>query len=122
MKTSKKRISLDLNNLSQTALVGKALSSEMRLQILKFLIERSANINEIAAQFGIPQSSAALHVKVLEEAGMISVVERPGVRGMQKVCGISFEDIYLNAFKHKEESDSRKVFRYANPICNYVDS
>ena len=57
MKTSKKRISLDLNNLSQTALVGKALSSEMRLQILKFLIERSANINEIAAQFGIPQNS-----------------------------------------------------------------
>ena len=77
MKTSKKRISLDLNNLSQTALVGKALSSEMRLQILKFLIERSANINEISAQFGIPQSSAALHVRVLEEAGMISVVERP---------------------------------------------
>lgn len=121
MKTSKKRISLDLNNLSQTALVGKALSSEMRLQILKFLIERSANINEIAAQFGIPQSSAALHVKVLEEAGMISVVERPGVRGMQKVCGISFEDIYLNAFKHKEESDSSKVFRYAMPIGNYFD-
>ena len=52
---------------------------------------------------------------------MISVVERPGVRGMQKVCGISFEDIYLNAFKHKEESDSSKVFRYAMPIGNYFD-
>ena len=39
----------------------------------------------------------------------------------KKVCGISFEDIYLNAFKHKEESDSSKVFRYAMPIGNYFD-
>lgn len=121
MKTSKKRISLDLNHLQKTALVGKALSSEVRLEILKFLIEKSANINEIAAHFGIPQSSAALHVKVLEEAEMISVIERPGVRGTQKVCGISFEDIYLNIFQHKAEHDSSKVFRYAMPIGNYFD-
>lgn len=84
MKTNKKRISLDLNNLEQTALVGKALSSEVRLEILKLLIEKSANISEIAAAFGLPQSSAALHVKVLEEAGMISVSEKPGVRGRSK--------------------------------------
>ncbi|MFR6330762.1 MAG: ArsR/SmtB family transcription factor [Eisenbergiella sp.] len=106
MKTNKKRISLDLNNLEQTALVGKALSSEAA-EILKLLIEKSANIS-IAAAFGLPQSSAALHVKVLEEAGMISVSEKPGVRGAQKVCGITFEDIYLNAFQHKmDHSDSR---------------
>lgn len=65
---------------------GKGVVFGGAFEILKFLIEKSANINEIAAHFGIPQSSAALHVKVLEEAGMISVIERPGVRGTQKVC------------------------------------
>ena len=79
MKTNKKRITLDLNHLQQTALVGKALSSEVRLEMLKLLIERSANISELAAEFGLPQSSAALHVKVLEEAGMISVIDRKSV-------------------------------------------
>lgn len=121
VKSRKKRISLDLNNLQKTALVGKALSSEVRLEMLRLLIERSANINEIAAQFGLPQSSAALHVKVLEEAGMISVIERPGVRGTQKVCGISFEDIYLNVFQHRADNDSNKVFQFAMPIGNYFD-
>lgn len=121
MKTNKKRITLDLKNLQQTALVGKALSSEVRLEMLKLLIERSANISEMAAEFGLPQSSAALHVKVLEEAGMISVIEQPGVRGAQKVCGISFEDIYLNAFKHKVDQDDSKVFRFPMPIGNYFD-
>lgn len=121
LKASKKRITLDLSNLQQTALVGKALSSEVRLEMLKLLIERSANISEMAAEFGLPQSSAALHVKVLEEAGMISVIEQPGVRGAQKVCGISFEDIYLNAFRHKTEQEGSKVFKFAMPIGNYFD-
>lgn len=121
MKTNKKRITLDLSNLPRTALVGKALSSEIRLAMLKLLIERSANISEIAAAFHMPQSSAALHVKVLEEAGMISVMERPGVRGAQKVCGISFEDIYLNAFQHTVDHADSKSFTFPMPIGNYFD-
>ncbi|MCI9143336.1 MAG: helix-turn-helix domain-containing protein [Lachnospiraceae bacterium] len=121
MKANKKRITLDLANLEKTALVGKALSSEVRLEILKYLIENSANISEIAAAFGLPQSSAALHVKVLEEAGMISVNEKPGVRGAQKVCGISFEDIYINAFQHKIDHNSSQVIRFPMPIGNYFD-
>lgn len=121
MRVNKKRITLDLVNLGQTALVGKALSSEIRLEILKYLIENSANISEIAAKFGLPQSSAALHVKVLEEAGMISVTERPGMRGSQKVCGISFEDIYMDAFSHKMNSCGGKVVQLSMPIGNFFD-
>lgn len=121
MKTNKKRITLDLEDLKKTALVGKALSSEVRLEILKLLIETSANVSEIATAFDLPQSSAALHVKVLEEAGMISTNEKPGVRGSQKVCGISFEDIYFNAFQHKLEHNDSKILRFPMPIGNYFD-
>lgn len=121
MKTNKKRITLNLVDLEKTALVGKALSSPMRLEILKLLIEKSVNISEIAAEFGLPQSSAALHVKVLEEAGMISVSEKPGVRGAQKVCGISFEDIYLDAFEHKMDHSDTKILQFPMPIGNYFD-
>lgn len=121
LKGNKKRITLDLVNLEKTALVGKALSSEVRLEILKLLIENSANISEIAAAFGLPQSSAALHVKVLEEAGMISVNEKPGVRGAQKVCGISFEDIYINAFEHKIADSGSKMLQFPMSIGNYFD-
>ncbi|MBR3643366.1 MAG: helix-turn-helix domain-containing protein [Parasporobacterium sp.] len=120
MKVNKKRITLDLLDTKKTAVVGKALSSEMRLEILKYLIVQSANISEIAAKFGIPQSSAALHVKVLEEAGMISVNEKPGLRGSQKICGISFEDIYLNAFPPADYGKSRTL-SFSMPIGNYFD-
>ena len=121
VKVSKKRIALDLRDTKKTALIGKALSSEVRLQILKFLIRQSANISEIAAEFGLPQSTAALHVKVLEEAGMISVNEKPGLRGSQKVCGITFEDIYFNAFTALEESGESRTISFPMPIGNYFD-
>ena len=121
MKANKKRITLDLENMEQTTKVGKALSSEIRLQILRYLIEGCANISEIAKEFNIPQSSAALHVKALEEAGMIMTHEKPGVRGSQKVCGIIFEDIYLNAFQHKEEKKATSTIQFNMPIGNYFD-
>lgn len=52
---------------------------------------------------------------------MISVSEKPGVRGAQKVCGITFEDIYLNAFQHKMDHSDSKEFRQIMPIGNYFD-
>ncbi len=121
MYTSKKRISLDLNDVENTTLVGKALSSEVRLNILKYLIQHSANISEIATEFNLPQSSAAMHVKVLEDAGMIIVHEKPGLRGSQKVCGIIFEDIYLNVFRHILAENKTNVIKVPMSIGNYFD-
>ncbi|BCK00463.1 ArsR/SmtB family transcription factor [Anaerocolumna chitinilytica] len=121
MKIKKKRIALDFNNKEKIVQVGKALSSEVRLDILKFLIDKSANISEIASTFQIPFSSAALHVKVLEEAGMITATEQAGVRGAQKVCGIAFEDIYFNAFRHKMNRDNMKVYHFPMGIGNYYN-
>ncbi len=121
MKIKKKRIALDFNNKEKIVQVGKALSSEVRLDILKFLIDKSANISEIASTFQIPFSSAALHVKVLEEAGMITATEQAGVRGAQKVCGIAFEDIYFNAFRHKMNRDNIKVYHFPMGIGNYYN-
>ncbi|MDF2542439.1 MAG: transcriptional regulator, TrmB [Herbinix sp.] len=121
MKIMKKRILLDLNKKQQTALIGKALSSEIRLDILRLLIEKVSNVSEIASIFNIPLSSAALHIKVLEEAKLITTQEKPGVRGAQKVCGIAFEDIYFNAFMHMNEIEKRKTYRFEMPIGNYYD-
>ncbi len=121
MKIKKKRIALDFNNKEKIVLVGKALSSDVRLDILKFLIDKSANISEIASTFQIPFSSAALHVKVLEEAGMITATEQAGVRGAQKVCGIAFEDIYFNAFRHKMDRNNIKVYHFPMGIGNYYN-
>lgn len=117
----KKRIVLNLSDEKNAALVGKALSSEVRLNILKLLVDKACNVSEISQHFGIPLSTAAMHVKILEEAGMVISKESPGVRGTQKLCGIAFEDIYFNVFAHKKSKIPVRSVIIPVPIGSYFD-
>lgn len=110
-------IRMDLDDIKGMALIGKALSVEIRLQILKLLCRGSYNINEIAEQLNLPQSSAATHVKLLEEAGLIVTELVPAVRGSMKICqrGINSLELLLQT---SLEEDGEFIDM---PIGNYVD-
>lgn len=99
-------------------LLGKALSSEIRIQILKLLDERPYCVNEIAELLQIPASSAALNVRVLEEAQLIRTELKPGVRGSMKQC-IRQEDEILLLLKENKEKKQEEII--SMPVGNYVD-
>jgi predicted transcriptional regulator len=75
-----------MENEEELCEVAKALSSPVRIEILKLLYHEGLIINEIAKKLNIPPSSAALHVKVLEKANLIRLEEQPGTRGSMKLC------------------------------------
>ena len=77
-------VSINLDDTKQLIRIGKAFSVEARIEILKLLCTQELNINEIAEQLSIPASSAAAHVRVLEEAGLITTSLKPGIRGSMK--------------------------------------
>ncbi len=107
-------------NLSQKeriASIGKALSLELRLQILNELEERTYNVNELAERLQIPASSAALHVRVLEEAGLIETELRAAVRGSMKICRKKVDGIFIDLQEESEE----KIDEIHMPIGNYVN-
>jgi predicted transcriptional regulator len=118
----KKRINLELNQPEESAAVFKALSSPVRLLMLQCLLDKSGgfNISELAEKFKLPLSTAALHVRILEEAGLIFIQEKPGLRGAQKICAILAEDVYLNIFNRKEEKQTRNIGS-SMPLGNYFD-
>ena len=68
------KLYLDFDKKKELCSLGKALSSEVRIEILKLLEQQSLNVNEIAEKLEIPASSAAMNVRVLEEAGLIRCV------------------------------------------------
>ena len=92
----------NLSQKEQLALIGKALSSELRLRILSELEERAYNVNEIAECLQIPASSAALHVRVLEEAGLIETELRAAVRGSMKICRKKVDGIFIDLQQETE--------------------
>lgn len=115
-----KNIDLNLESTEELYNVAKALASEARLEILKLLNYNSFNVNEIAEKLNIPTSSAALNVKVLEDAGLIHTELQPGVRGSMKVCSRKNDsiNIQLDTLKLHSEDNS---FYMNMPIGSFVD-
>ena len=76
---------LNLANEKELTALGKALSSETRIRILHLLGREPLCVNEIAELLEIPSSSAALNIRVLEEAGLIRTELKPAARGSMKM-------------------------------------
>lgn len=110
---------LYLDNTEQLTLIGKALSSEVRVALLKLLCRFELNVNEIAERLNIPASSAAMNVKVLEEAGLIETKLMPGVRGSMKVCYKVVDHLQISLLSNEDMAERSEIIRM--PIGNYVD-
>ncbi len=91
-----KFIQYDMDNADALCRLGKALSSPARLEILKLLYGRDLIIGSIAKELGLPVSSTAFHLRVLEEAGLISMEELPNTRGSMKLCRCSADRISVD--------------------------
>jgi predicted transcriptional regulator len=114
-----KLIDLSSCQPGQLSKVAKALSSEARIQIICELYNTSLNINEIAEKLSIPPSSAAMHIKVLEEAGLINTKQLPGERGTMKLCSRSCDQITIRLMDDTPLQST--VSNISMPIGAYTD-
>ena len=109
---------LGLNQEEELLRLGKALASEARIEILKLLRGKEMNVNEIAEQLKIPSSSAAVHVRILEEAGLLDTELRPGIRGARKICSFRGGQVCIDLDSPGEQEQAEVI---SMPIGNYVD-
>ncbi len=63
----------------------KALGEENRLSIVRLLLKRASNVNEIAESLKITQYNVSKHLRVLREAGLL-VTEK---QGQQRVYSLT---------------------------------
>ncbi len=82
-----KKLDLDINEqIDNIALIAHALSSPLRLRIIKLLGRRSMNLIELAQELSVPMSTVSLNVSVLEKANLVFSELQPASRGMMKLC------------------------------------
>jgi predicted transcriptional regulator len=99
--------------------VLKALDSLNRVRILRYLSDRNASVNDIAAALELPTSTAALHVETLEEAGLIRAELEPASRGLRKVCARMYDRIVLDLPVVEEPRE--QAVEMTVPIGAFVD-
>lgn len=113
-------VNVGQDNTDELVLVAKALGSPMRIQILEFLQDKTANVSEIAQGLGIPRATADLHISVLADAGFLEFETLPAKRGVQKVCTRSHDIVVLHVPK-APSSELLDVVTTDMPIGNFVD-
>lgn len=114
-----KHLTLSMDDTDRLYYVAKALASRPRLEILKLLYYSSLNINEIAEKLHLPASSTAMHIRALEQAGLINTEAQPGTRGVMKLCNRKKDSISIS-FNVSPEG-VREVESYSMPVGNFTD-
>lgn len=63
----------------------KALGEESRLRIVRLLLKQPRNVNELAEALEVPQYNISKHLRVLKEAGLVTLKKE----GQQRVYGLA---------------------------------
>ena len=70
---------LHIKKIEDGIALYKALGSDLRIQIIRMLLEKGEmNMNEIAGSLGITNGALTSHIKKLEECGLVSVLSEHG--------------------------------------------
>lgn len=101
--------------------IFKALGSDLRIQIIKLLLEnKEMNMNEIAACLGITNGALTNHIKKLEESGIIAVLSEHEGHGNQKVCRVNTDRILID-IKPQIPEESKNMYSIDIPVGQYTD-
>jgi predicted transcriptional regulator len=75
---------------------------------------------DIAEALDIPQSTATLHINILEKAGLIKTDLQPAKRGLQKMCARVYDQIVIQL--PTERAYGETAVEVSMPIGAYVDA
>ena len=91
-----------LSNIREGLPVFKALSSEIRVQILELLSEyKQLNMNELARKLGLSNGAVTMHVKKLEDCGLIKITTLTAKHGTQKICNLHEDKFVIDIGKQE---------------------
>lgn len=87
---------LHIKSLDEGLNVFKALGSDIRIEIIKLLLEnKNMNMNELATKLNITNGALTSHIKKLEDCGIVSISNESTGHGNQKRCTVHLDKILI---------------------------
>lgn len=111
---------LQIHDHEQLKIIGKALSHQLRIDMISLLGETSFTINEIAKQLNIPVSTVTVHIQLLEEAGLVTAAYAPGKHGQKKLCSRKIDSLMIDLERKSTGGNQRECF-VELPIGSFTD-
>lgn len=83
--------------------VFKALDSKIRIEILDLLLKhKSMNMNELSSKLKLSNAAVTMHIKIMEDCGIINVQSASGKHGTQKLCSIKEDKIIIDLLRNEQ--------------------
>lgn len=99
--------------------VYEALASKVRLRIISILAQGPKNIKELAQALNLSSAIMTMHVRKLEQAGIITSKRVKSNGGIQKLCSLSVERLEIDFPKRLDKE--RKYHEIIMPVGHYTD-
>ncbi len=110
---------LHIKSLDEGLHIFKALGSEIRIEIIKILLEnRGMNMNELASKLKITNGALTSHIKKLEDCGLITISNESTGHGNQKKCSVYLDKILIDV---DSPEDLKNVYQADIKIGHYSD-
>ena len=122
---------LHIKSLDEGLEIFKALASDIRISIIKLLLNNNElNMNELAAQLNITNGALTSHIKKLESCGLISISNESTGHGNQKKYMVHVDKILIEVNSKEDEQNiyetNIKVGHYSDyqvfPTCGLATS
>ena len=98
----------------------KGLASEVRVRILKLLTrDGPRNVNQLADELGLPQSTVSSNVQILVDAGLVQTRSTKAKKGSQKICSSTFSELLI-AFNDEAPPRESGVIEVEMPLGLYT--
>lgn len=98
--------------------IFKALSSEIRIQILELLAKnQSLNLNDLANRLNLSNGAITMHIKKLEESGLIEIHTTGGKHGIQKICYLNKDTLMVDL----RSKDINNLYEVEIRVGHYSD-
>lgn len=112
-------IMLHIKTLDEGLEIFKALGSEVRIEIIKILLENHGmNMNELASKLNITNGALTSHIKKLEDCGLIAVTSESRGHGNQKKCSVHLDKILIDM---DSQEDFKNVYQTDLKVGHFSD-
>ena len=97
--------------------VFQAIADPTRRQIISLIAKQPLNVNSVAEQFDMTRQAVSLHVKILEECGLIMLKQH----GRERFCEARLEKLgevseWIEQYKQHFERKLDSLERYLDKI------
>jgi DNA-binding transcriptional ArsR family regulator len=97
--------------------VFQAIADPTRRQIIDIIAKQPLNLNSVAEKFDMSRQAVSLHIKILEECGLITVKQH----GRERYCEVKLDklnkvSVWVDQYKEYWERKLDSMEKYLNKL------